>query len=83
MAHFPPTLHTILTCNSIIKLGCNIKQALLDIALAYNDPEINLSLRSNPAILELGQHAKLKGFSVTSYSCRKASQQMFQSSDSL
>ena len=62
MAHFPPALHAILTCNSIIKLGCNIKQALLDIALAYNDLEIKLSLQSNPAILELGQHAKLKGF---------------------
>jgi hypothetical protein len=46
----------------IIKLGCNIKQALLDVALAYDDPEIRLALRSNPPILELGQHAKLKGF---------------------
>jgi hypothetical protein len=46
----------------IIKLGCNIKQALLDVALAYDDPEIRFALRSNPPILELGQHAKLKGF---------------------
>ena len=46
----------------IIKLGCNIKQALLDIAVAYDDPEIQLSLCSNPPILELSQHAKLKGF---------------------
>lgn len=46
----------------IIKLGCNIKQALLDVAVAYDDPEIQLSLRSNPPILELSQHAKLKGF---------------------
>ena len=43
-------------------MGCNIKQALLDIAVAYDDPEIQLALRSNPPILELSQHAKLKGF---------------------
>jgi hypothetical protein len=51
-----------LTSNLIIKLGCNIKQALLDVAVAYDDPEIQLSLRSNLPILELSQHAKLKGF---------------------
>ena len=43
-------------------MGCNIKQALLDIAVAYDDPEIQLALCSNPPILELSQHAKLKGF---------------------
>ena len=43
-------------------MGCNIKQALLDIAVAYDDPEIQLALHSNPPILELSQHAKLKGF---------------------
>jgi len=46
----------------IIKLGCNFKQALLDVALAYDNPEIQLALHTNPPILELGQHAKLKGF---------------------
>ena len=60
--HFPPALRAVLTSNLIIKLGCNIKQALLDVALAYDDPEIQLALRTNPPILELGQHAKLKGF---------------------
>ena len=30
--------------------------------MAYDDPEIQYALRSNPPILELGQHAKLKGF---------------------
>ena len=30
--------------------------------MTYNDPEIQLSLCSNLPILELGQHAKLKGF---------------------
>ena len=43
-------------------MGCNIKQALLDIAVAYDDPEIQLALCSNPPILELSQHVKLKGF---------------------
>jgi hypothetical protein len=62
MAHFPPALCAVLTSNLVIKLGCNIKQVLFDIASAYNDPEIQLSLRSNTPILELGQHAKLKGF---------------------
>jgi hypothetical protein len=61
-AHFPPALRAVLTSNLVIKLGCNIKQALLDVALAYNDQEIQLALRSNPSILELSQHAKLKGF---------------------
>ena len=61
-AHFPAALRAVLTSNLIIKLGCNIKQALLDVAVAYDDPEIQLSLRSNPPILELNQHAKLKGF---------------------
>jgi hypothetical protein len=61
-AHFPAALRAVLTSNLIIKLGCNIKQALLDVAVAYNDPEIQLALRSNPPILELSQHAKLKGF---------------------
>ena len=61
-AHFPAALQAVLTSNLIIKLGCNIKQALLDVAVTYDDPEIRLSLRSNPPILELSQHAKLKGF---------------------
>ena len=52
----------VLTSNLIIKLGCNIKQTLLDIALVYNDEEIRHSLCSNPPILDLSQHAKLKGF---------------------
>ena len=51
----------ILTSNLIIKLGCNIKQSLHNIAAAYNDADIKSSLKSNPAIIELGQHAKLKG----------------------
>lgn len=42
-------------------MGCNIKQSLHDIADAYNDADIKSSLKSNPAIIELGQHAKLKG----------------------
>jgi hypothetical protein len=29
--------------------------------MVYNDSEICNSLKSNPAIIELGQHAKLKG----------------------
>ena len=45
----------------IIKLGCNVKQSLHDLAATYNDTDIKRSLRSNPAIIELGQHAKLKG----------------------
>ena len=61
-AHFPAALCAVLTSNLIIKLGCNVKQALLDVAVVYNDPEIQLSLRSNLPILKLGQHAKLKGF---------------------
>jgi hypothetical protein len=42
-------------------LGCNVKQGLLDIATVYDDSEIWNSIKSNPAIIELGQHAKLKG----------------------
>ena len=42
-------------------MGCNVKQSLRDIAAAYNDADIKSSLKSNPAIIELGQHAKLKG----------------------
>ena len=55
-AHFPAALHAVLTSSMIIKLGCNVKQALLDVAVAYNDIEIQLALCSNPPILELGQH---------------------------
>ena len=61
-AHFPAALRAVLTSKLIIKLGCNIKQALLDVGVAYDDSEIQSSLRSNPPILELSQHAKLKGF---------------------
>ena len=61
-AQFPAALRAVLTSNMIIKLGCNVKQALLDVAVAYDDIEIQLALCSNPPILELGQHAKLKGF---------------------
>jgi hypothetical protein len=50
-----------LTNPSIIKLGCQVKQSLSDIAASFNDPELHASLRSNPALLDLGQHAKLKG----------------------
>ncbi|KAF8223888.1 hypothetical protein L208DRAFT_1314736, partial [Tricholoma matsutake] len=55
------SLHMILTSNLIIKLWCNIKQSLDDIAAAYNNADIKSSLKSNHAIIELGQHAKLKG----------------------
>jgi len=50
-----------LTNPSIIKLGFQVKQCLSDIAASFNDPELRASLRSNPALLDLGQHAKLKG----------------------
>ncbi|KAF5382845.1 hypothetical protein D9757_007324 [Collybiopsis confluens] len=59
--HFPAALRAILTSQSIIKLGCQVKQGLLEIAKCYNDNEIQVSLESNPAILEIGLHSKLKG----------------------
>ncbi|KAF5384667.1 hypothetical protein D9757_006187 [Collybiopsis confluens] len=58
--HFPAALRAILTSQSIIKLGCQVKQGLLEIAKCYNDNEIQVSLESNPAILEIGLHSKLK-----------------------
>ncbi|KIK65268.1 hypothetical protein GYMLUDRAFT_56670 [Collybiopsis luxurians FD-317 M1] len=60
-ALFPPALQAILTGQFIIKLGYQVKQSLLEIAKCYNDTEIYTSLKANPAILETGQHARLKG----------------------
>jgi hypothetical protein len=54
-------LNAILTSQFIIEIGCQVKQSLLAIAKCYNDSEIYSSLKSKPGILELGQHAKLKG----------------------
>ena len=57
-AHFPLALQAVLISKLIIKLGCNIKQALF-VGVAYDDSEIQSSLHSNLPILELSQHAKL------------------------
>jgi hypothetical protein len=60
-AHFPTSLRAMLTSNSIIKFGYQVKQTLSDIACVFNDSEIHNSLKSTTSLIELGQHAKLKG----------------------
>jgi hypothetical protein len=60
--HLPPSLRAILTTPSIIKVGVQVKQGLLDTAAAFSDSEVKAAAKANPApIIELGQQAKLKG----------------------
>jgi hypothetical protein len=59
--YFPPLLRSILTNPSIIKMGYQIKRNLAKIAIAFHDDELHSALKSTSMLLDLGQHAKLKG----------------------
>ena len=60
-SHFPSSLWAILTNSSIIKVGYHIQQVLQDIGTLYNDPEILQAAKSNAALIDISQYAKLKG----------------------
>ncbi|KAJ3821689.1 hypothetical protein F5880DRAFT_1485618, partial [Lentinula raphanica] len=57
-----PSLKALLTSRAILKIGLRIHSTLLHISLALGIPELEKILTSsNPPILDLGKHAKLKG----------------------
>ncbi|KAJ7222646.1 hypothetical protein C8J57DRAFT_1482271 [Mycena rebaudengoi] len=59
-----PCLHSVLTSRRVIKVGHEIKRTLLQISDALDLPELEtLTQSSNPPILDIGKHARLKGIS--------------------
>ncbi|KAK7019948.1 hypothetical protein R3P38DRAFT_2536008 [Favolaschia claudopus] len=57
-----PSLRSILTNSSIIKIGHDIRRNLQLISRAFSIDDIGASMASqNPPILDLGKYAKLKG----------------------
>lgn len=60
-SQLPPALRALLTNNSIVKLGLRIKQNLLGFAAHFNDTDMTSALNSTTSIIELTNHATLKG----------------------
>ncbi|KAK7008390.1 hypothetical protein R3P38DRAFT_3590324, partial [Favolaschia claudopus] len=57
-----PSLRSILTNSSIIKIGHDIRRSLQTISQAFSIQDIEASLAGkNPSILDLAKYAKLKG----------------------
>ncbi|KAJ7676169.1 hypothetical protein B0H17DRAFT_1140033 [Mycena rosella] len=61
-SHILPSLRSLLTNLSIIKVGYSIRQTLQTISTVFSIPEIEEALKiKSPPILDMGKYAKLKG----------------------